>query len=140
MSRLKIPKQENIHFTTNLSVQVNHLNYGGHLGNDQVLTICHEARCLFYESFGYQEMNIEGYGTLMVDAAIQFINQAFRGDVLTIAISAHAFTPCRFELYYSLQKEKEIDIARVNTGIVCFDYQNQELVKIPEAFQKTFDS
>jgi hypothetical protein len=44
------------------------INYGGHLGNDAVLSLVHEARVRFLKQQGYTENNIEGAGIIMADA------------------------------------------------------------------------
>ena len=48
MSRLRFELQGPEVYRTNLQVRVDDINYGGHLGNDSVLTLCHEARIRFF--------------------------------------------------------------------------------------------
>ena len=44
MARIKLTLPENFNFSTNIEVRITDINYGGHLGNDSVLEIIHEAR------------------------------------------------------------------------------------------------
>ena len=44
MSRIKIPLPEKKDFSTEIKLRISDINYGGHMGNDAVLTIVHEAR------------------------------------------------------------------------------------------------
>ena len=48
MARLHIDLPEKFNFATELAVRVSDLNYGGHVGNDSMLTLMQEARTLFY--------------------------------------------------------------------------------------------
>jgi acyl-CoA thioesterase FadM len=48
MARVRFEIQGPEVFRTRLRVRVDDVNYGGHLGNDAVLTLCHEARIRFF--------------------------------------------------------------------------------------------
>ena len=52
MPRLKIIFPDQVLFTAELCVRVDDINYGGHLSNDAVLRLAHEARLLWLDSFG----------------------------------------------------------------------------------------
>ena len=60
MARIKIDLPSKIAFSTNIPVRITDLNYGGHVGNDTVLTIIHEARMQFLANAGYTEMKFGG--------------------------------------------------------------------------------
>jgi acyl-CoA thioester hydrolase len=72
MARVKLEIPETLPFSTEISVRIGDINYGGHLGNDAVLSIVHEARVRFLGSLGYTEMNVEGKGIIMTDAVVVF--------------------------------------------------------------------
>jgi len=78
MARIKIELPGKFIFKTEITIRVSDLNYGGHLGNDSVLSICHEARLRFLKHLGYSELDVEGSGIIMSDAAIQY-----KGEVST---------------------------------------------------------
>ena len=44
--KFKVPSK--YHFETKLKIRVSDLNYGGHLGNDSVLSLAHESRVRFF--------------------------------------------------------------------------------------------
>ena len=52
MARLSIELPEHFKYTAELPVRVSDLNYGGHVGNDSILTIMQEARVIYYRSLG----------------------------------------------------------------------------------------
>ena len=82
MARIKLEMPTAYPFKTELTVRITDINYGGHLGNSDVLALLHEARVRYLKSYGYSEIDVEGYGTIMLDVVIQFKAQAFAGDVL----------------------------------------------------------
>lgn len=139
MARIQLTLPETFAFSTTLPVRITDLNYGNHLGNDAVLALLHEARMQFLSSMGYTELNLEGLGLLMADAAIEFKAEAFYGDALTADVTAGDFTRVGFDVYYRLhnQAEKKI-VVQAKTGMVCFDYTARKLASVPAAFAQRF--
>lgn len=137
MTRLQLDLPAHTLFETTLTVQIGDINYGQHLSNDAVLRLCHEARLRFLHSLNYSEMNIEGCGLIMADAAIQFKQQAFYGDVLNFRLGIGALSSSGFALMYHIVRvADEIEIARIKTGMVFFDYAQQRVAKIPPPLLK----
>lgn len=135
MGRIKLELPEVFSFSTELTVRITDLNYGGHLGNADTLVLIHEARVRFLNSLGYSEIDVEGYGTIMTDAAIQFKNQAFAGDVLVAEVAAGDFSRLGCDIFYRLtNKETGAVVAVAKTGVSIFNYEKQKRVSPPEAF------
>ncbi|MCH5718100.1 acyl-CoA thioesterase [Niabella hibiscisoli] len=59
MARIKVPLPPHFTFSTSIAIRITDVNYGGHVGNDAILSIIHEARLQFLKALGYSEMNIE---------------------------------------------------------------------------------
>ncbi len=137
MSRLQLDLPGAFIFSTEIPVRITDINYGGHLGNDSMLSILHESRIRFLNSLGYSEQNIGGAGIIMADAVVQFKSEAFYGTVLRIDIGAGDIQNSSFDLYYKVvdaQTGKEI--ARAKTNIVIFDYSRRRPVAMPDVFRK----
>jgi acyl-CoA thioester hydrolase len=135
MARVKINLPDNFPFTTTIPVRITDINYGGHAGNDTILSLIHETRMQYLQSNGYKEMDIEGVGMIMADVAIEFKNELFYGDVVIASVAAGEFSKVSFDLYYKLEKEvsrKKILIATAKTGMVCYDYDRKKIVTVPE--------
>jgi acyl-CoA thioesterase FadM len=137
VGRIKLELPETFSFRTELTVRITDLNYGGHLGNADTLVLIHEARVRFLKSLGYSEIDVEGFGTIMIDAVIQFKAQAFAGDVLTAEVAAGDFSRLGCDIFYRLtNKQTGTVVAVAKTGIAVFDYKNQKRVSPPEVFVK----
>jgi len=135
MARIQINFPEKKFFSTEISIRITDLNYGGHLGNDTMLSLLHEARVRFLKHFDYSEMNIEGVGIIMADAAVQFKAEAFYGESLKIEIAADEFTRAAFDLFYRVSSSERV-VAIAKTGIVFYDYDKKKVVSMPEKFHK----
>ena len=139
MSRVKIDLPNAWHYQTQITVQIGDINYGNHLSNDAFLRLAHEARLRFLKHFGYSEMDIAGVGLIMADAAIQFKNQAFHGDVLNISIAVTDIGRAGFTLIYLFERTSDgQQIGRIKNGMVFYDYQQQCVPNTPVAFSTAF--
>lgn len=139
MARIILQFPDKVNFTTTIAVRITDINYGGHLGNDKVLTLMHEVRMLWLQSIGYSEMNIEDAGLIMADAGIQFKSEAFFGDELLAEIAVADISRVGFDLYYRFTCKDRI-IAISKTGMLFFDYEKRKIVSCPKAFIEKVNS
>jgi acyl-CoA thioester hydrolase len=137
MARVKLQLPTNLPFRTEIPIRVSDINYGGHLGNDAVLSIVHEARIQFLRNLGYSELDIEGTGIMMIDAMIVYSSEGFYGDVLMVEVGTTDFqlTYCDivFRLTNTITKK---EVARVKTGIAFINKQTHKISAVPDAFRK----
>ena len=134
MPRIKIALPQNFSFSTTIPIRITDVNYGGHVGNDTVLSLIHEARMQFLKSHHYTELDFAGTSLIMSDVAIEFKNELFYDDVLTAFVGADGFTRVGFDLYYKLTKIVngiETIVATSKTGMICFDYKHRKVVPVP---------
>lgn len=140
MGRIKLEMPAVYSFKTELTVRITDINYGGHLGNADVLALLHEARVRFLKSFGYSEIDVEGFGTIMLDSVVIYKTQAFAGDVLQIEVAAGDFSRLGCDIFYRItNKATGAEVVLAKTGIAVFDYANQKRVSPPKAFVKQLD-
>ena len=133
MSRIKIQLPKTFSFSTTIPVRITDVNYGGHVGNDSILSLIHEARMQFLKHFNYSEFDFEGVGLIMSDAGIEYKSELFYGDSIKIYVAPGDFSKVGFNLFYKIVKgETEIAVAIAKTGMVCFDYTKRRLAALPE--------
>ena len=132
MSRVKLKfPDENPLFIATISVRIGDINYGGHVGNDAILSIVHEARMQMLGSKGYDEMNAGGNSMIMADVMIAYKGESFYGDTLQVKIYAQEIKDHSFDLLYHISAMRsgiQSDIAHAKTGMVCFDYNVRKVV------------
>jgi acyl-CoA thioester hydrolase len=122
-------------FTTEIPIRITEINYSGHVGNDSILSIIHEARVRFLRRQGYGELDIAGVGLIMADVTIEFKSELFYGDTLRVSIAAAEFYRVGFDLYYKLEKEaddKWIPVSFARTGMVTYDYAQKKIAPVPK--------
>lgn len=136
MARIKLEKPEGFVYDTKIRIRITDINYGGHMGNDALLSILHEARLQFLQQAGYSELNIEGAGLIMSDVAIEFKQEAYFGDELLIKMVANDFSRVGFDIFYQVEKigtDKNTVVALAKTGMICFDYNARKVAPLPAA-------
>jgi acyl-CoA thioester hydrolase len=134
MTRIKIGLPDKFHFSCTIPIRITDLNYGGHVGNDTVLTIIHEARMQYFTQWGFTEMDFGGTGMIMSDVAIEFKNELFYGDTVIAWIQTGEISKIGFELFYKLEKrsgDKTVTVALARTGMICYDYTKMKIVAVP---------
>ncbi len=139
MARIKLTLPSTFGFRTQIPVRIQDVNYGKHVGNDAILSIMHEARMQYLQACGLKELDENGMGFIMSDAAIVYKGEGFHGDVFEVEVSAAEYTSSGFDLYYritALRGENRLPIAEGKTGMVCFDYQQHKVTRLPEALKE----
>lgn len=141
MARIKIDLPAKFSFTANIPVRITDVNFGGHVGNDTILSIVHEARAQFFTYCGYTELDFAGAGTIMSDVAIEYKNQTYYGDTILASVAVGEITKVAFDLFYKLEKRSAegrlIPVALAKTWMVCYNYDQKKVIAIPEeAIQK----
>lgn len=141
MARVKIKfPAENLLFTATIPVRIGDVNYGGHVGNDAILSIIHEARMQLLNSWGYTELNAGGNSLIMADVMIAYRGEAFYGDILTVKVYAEELSLRSFDLLYHIattRDGKAVEVAHAKTGMACFNYETRKTEALkPELKQK----
>lgn len=138
MARIIVDLPSSFLFETEIPVRITDLNYGGHVGNDTILSLIHEGRMQFLARYGFTEKNFAGAGLIMGDVAIAFKNELFYGDTVKMSIAVADLSKVSFDLLYKLEKEaagKLMPVAHAKTGMICFDYEKKKVISIPDAIK-----
>ena len=137
MARIKIDIQGKFLGSVSIPVRITDINYGNHLGNDALVSLIHEARVSWLSTLGYTELNIEGASLIQGDLAVEYLNESFYGDVLTVSLYASDISRVSFDLLYLVETsrdQKTIPIAKAKTGLICFNYEQRKVMAVPAGF------
>ncbi len=134
MARIKVTLPDTFAIAAEIPVRITDLNYGGHLGNDALLGILHEARLHFLRSIGVPNDYdaVTKLGFIMVDVAVEYKGEAFHGDVLRVQMAGVDPNKYGFDVVYHVHNRAGKEIARAKTGMLCFDYNTHKLRLLPE--------
>jgi len=134
MPRLKMQPLTAYAFSCELTVRTTDLNYGGHLGNDSLLSLIHEARVAFLATHGLSELNFDGVSLILSDAAVVYQAEAYAGEKLVFEVAATEPARSGFRIFYRVTRKNDGQaIALVENGMACFDYQARKISTLPPA-------
>lgn len=141
MQQVKIDEPDTWKFETRLPIRVDDINYGGHLGNEAVLTIAQEARIQFLQEGGFSERNIGGPGLIMTGAAVQYRAEGHHGDVMSVKIQPTGVEKSGFDLIYRMKRTNSQELlSMMKTGMRAYDYEREEVVRLPDPFRSFLTS
>ena len=135
--KLHLPEQSLGSFT--VPVRITDINYGNHVGNNAIVEFIHEARVQFLKAQHFTELNAAGIGLIMNELVVEYKNESFYNDQLSISVFCGEITRVSFELYYEISVQRDetnIIIALAKTGMVGYDYEEKKVTAIPEALKK----
>jgi acyl-CoA thioester hydrolase len=139
MSSIKSKFPVTFHFSCEIPIRINDINYGGHVGNDRILLYAHEARVQFLAHHGYTELALGGTSILLTRASLEIRKEIFFGDKLVVSVAAIDFTSKGFELIYKMERlgknENEL-VAAVLTSQMCYNYQAKQTELVPAEVQQ----
>lgn len=139
MARIKLSVPEKSHFSTTIKLRISDINYGGHLGNDAVLSLAHEARMQFLAHYGWKELDVAGCGLIQSDTAIVYKSEGYYGDEIQIDISIYDMHRCGFDIFYAMKNlSSGKDLAYVKTGMITYDYSKAKVMGLPVVFKDKF--
>ena len=139
--RIKIEKPERYHFSTQMKVRVSDINYGNHMSNDKFLTFANQVRVEFYAAYNMHELDLLGTGSIMSDAFVNYLSEGKLNDILIIYLSVENIHRLGFDLYYRFKNESTgKDVAMVRTCMLCYDYEQHKIAKIPSTLTGLFSS
>lgn len=139
MARIQIDLPDQFSFSTELAIYLSHISNAGHLENAMLLTLVSEARTRFFKALGYEELNVEGVGIVVADAALQYRSEAFHGEIMVIRMAAVDFGRRGCDLVWQMcDRLSGREVARGKTGIVFFDYTARQVADVPAGFRARF--
>ena len=139
MSRVKLELPGTFNYATDVRLRVSDINYGGHMDNNAVLSLVHEARVRFLNHHGFTELDVDGASIIMVDAVIQYKSEAFYSQTLTLQVAVDGLTRIGCDVYYRItDRDTGMEVARAKAGIAFLDYATRKPKRMPAGFRNLF--
>ena len=135
MPRVKLDELPSYEFQHHLTVRATDINYAGHLGNEALLALVHEARAQFLKQLKFNTIiqDDQHIGVIIVDLVVNFRAEAFAQDQLTIDCQIGDIGKRSFRLFHRIRREEQV-IALVESGMVAYDYLAGETILLPQEF------
>ena len=137
MPRVILAEQQRYEFSHTLTIRATDINYAGHLGNEALLGLVHEARAHFMKALNFDTIigGKQRVGLIIADLAVNFKAEAFVHEKITVDCQIDELSKKSFRLFHRLHCGEKL-VALVETGVVAFDYQLGRTVPLPDDFLK----
>jgi len=135
MPRVKLIEQPTYEFSFHTTLMPRDINYGGHLGNDAIVTLVGSARASMYHSMGFSEGDLgDGEnGTIMSDLVVNYRAEGYVFDEISIDSHIGELGTGNFRVFQRIVRNDTL-IALAETGIVVFNYARHKVGRLPDIF------
>jgi acyl-CoA thioester hydrolase len=140
MPRSRLDEQPFYQFSCTITLQPRDINYGGHLGNDSLVSLIGTARAGMFHSIGLSEGDLgDGKtGVIMADLSVNFKAEAFMFDELQLDTHVGELSKTGFRIFHRLRKGQTI-VALAETGMVAFDYGRRKIGQVTKTLIEALD-
>jgi len=141
MPRIKLSEQAVYEFQSSIQVRPQDINHGGHLGNDNLISLVGVARAHLFRSLGFSELDLgdRQTGIIIKDMVVNYKAEAFMFDELLIETHIDEVVGKGFRMFHRVRRDASL-IALVETGFVTYNYPAKKTVPVPPSFLKALDS
>lgn len=135
MPRVILTELQSYEFSHSLTVRTTDINYAGHLGNEALLGLVHEARANFMKALNFNTIvgNGQRIGLIIADLAVNFISESFAHDLLTVDCQINEVKGKSFRLFHRIRCGEHL-IALAETGMIAYDFQVGQAIPLPDGF------
>ena len=140
MARIKLSFPDDVFvYETLMPVRITDINGANHLGNDALISMLSEARAQFMVKYGVEETGDKDVGIIVTDLATMYQSESFFPEMLRFEVGLMDFNKYGGDFVFRVTKaESGQPVALAKYGFVFFDYQQREVVPIPEQFRSRF--
>ncbi|MCK7547812.1 thioesterase family protein [Marinobacter koreensis] len=140
MARIKLSFPDDVFiYETQMPVRITDINGANHLGNDALISMLSEARAQFMVKYGVEETGNKDIGIIVTDLATMYQSESFFPEMLRFEVGLMDFNKYGGDFVFRVTKaESGQPVALAKYGFVFFDYQQREVVPIPEQFRSRF--
>lgn len=140
MARIKLSFPYDVFiYETQMPVRITDINGANHLGNDALISMLSEARAQFMVKYGVEETGNKDVGIIVTDLATMYQSESFFPEMLRFEVGLMDFNKYGGDFVFRVTKaESGQPVALAKYGFVFFDYQQREVVPIPEQFRSRF--
>jgi acyl-CoA thioester hydrolase len=139
MPRIKLAEQEVYEFQSSIQVRPQDINYSGHMGNDNLISLVGAARANLFHSLGLSELDLgDGQtGLIITDLIVNYKAEAFMFDELLVDTHIDEVAEKRFRMFHRIKRDAEL-VALVETGFATYNYAAKKTAPVPTSFLKRF--
>jgi acyl-CoA thioester hydrolase len=122
-----------------LEIRFADIDVAGHVNNAIYLTYFEQGRMQYFKQVIGEEWDWKKYGIILARNEIDYLKPILLNDEVYITASIGEVGNKSFKMHMHIFKKEEnqtIDCARGIVTVVCFDYEKQQTIPVPEVWLK----
>lgn len=127
-------------FSTTLEVRWRDLDPLGHVNNAVYFTYLEQARIHYLHELGIGSRDPAGIGIILAEASCQFKSPLELGERVTVRMRVSELRNSSFIFEYRLEGEDGRLVATARSAQVCYDYQAQRPIPMPDEWRRTIST
>ena len=128
-----------IEYVETIKPRIADINYGGHLGHVELVSLLHEIRAQFLKKHNLSEIEINGCALLMRELKLNYLKQAFWDNELKVHMTLEV-DGAKIIFKYIVHNLTDSNVtAKAETVMVLADKNNQKPLK-PNLFFEKFNN
>jgi acyl-CoA thioesterase FadM len=141
MPQVRLLEREVYEFQTPIQVRPQDINFSGHMGNDNLVSLVGAARAYLFRSMGISELDLgDGQtGIIITDMVVNYKAEAFMFDELLVDTHIGEILQKGFRMFHRVRRNTQL-IALVETGFLAYNYAAKKTVPVPPSFLKCLES
>lgn len=134
MYNAPITLPENFAFQTDITIYVNDLVGGLHVGNHTLISYLNETQMRFITALGFPTLTVGQAVTFNTELAVNYLREARYGDRLTVRCHIDPLDARDYRIVYQVQNQHGKDVLHAQMGMVFVDQTTGRRCDVPQAF------
>lgn len=129
---------EHFAFTTTLTIYVNDLVGGLHVGNHTLISYLNETQMRFITALGFPTLTVGSAVTFNTELAVNYLREARYGDTLTVACHIDPLDERDYRIVYQMSNQHGKTVLIAQMGMVFVDQTTGRRCEVPAAFREAW--
>ena len=138
---IRLKRRDHYRFQYHTTIGIRDVNYGGHLGNDTLVSILHDARVRMLNVLGATELDLgdSETGIIMNELAVNYRAEGRLLENITVHSDIDGIKTASFKICHLVTRDEAV-IAIAETGIVAYNYSENRISTLPQRFLEKLET
>lgn len=135
-----ITTPDSMAFSTTLTIYVNDLVGGLHVGNHTLISYLNEVQMRFITALGFPTLIVENAITFNNEIAVQYQREARYRDTLTVQAHIDPLEERQYRILYHMQNQHGKTVLKAQMGMVFVDQSTGRRCDVPAVFRTSWEN
>ena len=135
----EITLPEKMAFSTSLTIYINDLVGGLHVGNHTLISYLNEVQMRFITALGFPTLIVDDAITFNNELAVQYQREARYGDTLAVQTHIDLLEDRQYRILYHMTNQHGKTVLKAQMGMVFVDQKTGRRCEVPAAFREAWE-